>query len=156
MVDVIELPGGACACLTLGEVIRVGPSARSNEPDAAARAATEIVLLNNDGRVIGRLRFRACTRCRTGRILDIWVCDTWQRQGLGRELVDSLLALRPGSRWSTTLQSRDGRAFFLAMTQETSVALAHDNPLCCHLMGSLRRWWQRVLNRWLSRWPRVQ
>ncbi|WP_191971332.1 GNAT family N-acetyltransferase [Streptomyces luteolifulvus] len=132
----------------------MGPTSRANEPAAAARAPTEVVLLNDDGRVIGRLRFRACPTCRTGRILDIWVCDDWQRQGLGRELVHSLLAPRPGYRWSTTLQSRDGRALFLAMTHETSVALDHDGPLCCHLMGSLRRWWQRVLNHWSPGWTR--
>ncbi|WP_159038119.1 GNAT family N-acetyltransferase [Streptomyces sp. WM6386] len=52
-----------------------------------ARAATEIVLLDHDDHLIGRLRFRACPACRTGRILDIWVCDAWQHQGLGRELL---------------------------------------------------------------------
>ncbi|WP_307036100.1 GNAT family N-acetyltransferase [Streptomyces canus] len=114
----------------------------------SARTPTGIVLLDPDNHLIGRLRFRACPACRTGRILDIWVCDAWQRQGLGRELVHSLLARRPGYRWSTTLQTRDGRAFFLAMTQETTVALPRDGPLCCHLMGSIRRTWRGLLDHW--------
>ena len=108
---------------------------------------TEFVLLDQGGRLVGRLRFRVCHECRTGRILDVWVHDSRQRQGLGRELVHSLLAQCPGYRWSTTLQTRDGRAFFTAMTQETGVALPHHGPLCRHLMGSFRRTWQRLLTR---------
>ncbi|MFJ4791078.1 GNAT family N-acetyltransferase [Streptomyces sp. NPDC088794] len=112
---------------------------------ASARTPVEIVLLDPDDHLVGRLRFRACPACRTGRILDIWVCDAWQHQGLGRELVHSLLAYHPGYRWNTTLQTRDGRAFFLAMVQETTIALPHGGPLCCHLTGSFRRTWRTLL-----------
>ncbi|MGW3413124.1 GNAT family N-acetyltransferase [Streptomyces sp. NPDC000888] len=116
-----------------------------------ARTPTEIVLVDRDDHLIGRLRFRACQTCRAGRILDIWVCDSWRHQGLGRELVRSLLTHRPGYRWTTTLQTRDGRAFFLAMAQESTVILPHGSPLCCHLMGSIRRTRQGLLDRWSPR-----
>lgn len=113
---------------------------------SASGGPTELVLLDPCNRVIGRLRFRACQTCRTGRILDIWICDTWQRQGMGQELVCSLVAHRPGYRWSTTLQSGAGRAFFLAMTRETAVALPQGGPMCSHLMGWFRRTWRRLLD----------
>ncbi|MGW2385565.1 GNAT family N-acetyltransferase [Streptomyces sp. NPDC001658] len=126
----------------------MGPSVRWNGLAASsARTSTEIVLLDPEDHLIGQLRFRACPECRTGQILDIRVCDAWQRQGLGRELVHSLLAHRLGYRWSTTLQTRDGRAFFLAMTEETAVALPHGGPLCGHLMGRIRRTWRGFLDR---------
>ncbi|WP_328687862.1 GNAT family N-acetyltransferase [Streptomyces phaeochromogenes] len=118
-------------------------SVASLYPDTSA----EIVLHDQGDSVIGRLRFRACQKCRTGRILDIWICDTWQRQGLGRELLHCMIARRPGYRWSTTLQSRQGRGFFKVMTRETTVALPHDGPLCPHLMGWFRRQKQRLLAR---------
>jgi N-acetylglutamate synthase-like GNAT family acetyltransferase len=54
-----------------------------------AGALAEIVVRDRCDSVIGRLRFRACQKCRTGRILNIWIRDTWQRQGLGRELLQS-------------------------------------------------------------------
>lgn len=115
-------------------------------PTAAPSGPTELVLLDPRNRVIGQLRFTACPACRTGRILDIWICDTWQRQGMGQELVCFLLAIHPGYRWSTTLQSGPGRAFFLAMTRETTVALPQGGPLCSHLMGWFRRTWRRLLH----------
>ncbi|MGW0747630.1 GNAT family N-acetyltransferase [Streptomyces sp. NPDC002817] len=108
---------------------------------------TEFVLLDQGGRLVGRLRFRVCQKCRTGRILDVWIQDSRQRQGLGRELIHSLLAQCPGYRWSTTLQTRDGRAFFSVMAQETTVALPHSGPLCRHLMGWLQRTRQHLLHR---------
>lgn len=123
------------------EPVRLSYSATS-----ASGGPTELVLLDRCNRVIGRLRFRACQTCRTGRILDIWICDTWQRQGMGQELVCSLLAHRPGYRWSTTLQSSAGRGFFLAMTRETTVPLPQGGPLCSHLMGWFRRTWRRLLD----------
>ncbi|MFG2456567.1 GNAT family N-acetyltransferase [Streptomyces sp. NPDC048523] len=124
------------------------PSPRWNSLAASsAITPTEIVLRDRNDRLIGQLRFHACPACRTGRILDIWVCDAWQHQGLGRELVHCLLAHRPGYRWSTTLQTQAGRAFFLAMAQETTVAWPHAEPLCCHLTGSFRRIWRALLDR---------
>jgi GNAT superfamily N-acetyltransferase len=111
----------------------------------AATAATEIVLFDRDDRLIGRLRFRACPSCRTGRILDIWVGDGRRHQGLGRRLIRTLLARHPGYRWSTTLQTPEGRGFFQQITEETGVALPHGGPLCRHLMGALRRAWRSLL-----------
>ncbi|MEV6960313.1 GNAT family N-acetyltransferase [Streptomyces sp. NPDC051207] len=110
----------------------------------AATAATEIVLFDRDDRLVGRLRFRVCPSCRTGRILDIWVGDGRRRQGLGHRLARTLLARHPGHRWSTTPQTREGRAFFRGVTEETGVPLPHDGPLCPHLMGVLRRGWRSV------------
>ncbi|MEI5525666.1 N-acetyltransferase [Streptomyces brasiliscabiei] len=109
---------------------------------AAPGGTAELILRDPRGRVVGRLRFRACRACRTGRLLDLWVCEMWQRQGLGRGLVCSLFA----HRWNTTLQSRPGRAFFAAMTRETTLSLPHGGPLCPHLMGWLRRTWRRLLH----------
>lgn len=124
-----------------------GQPVRLTYVSAAAPGGTaEFILRGPCGRVIGRLRFRACRACRTGRILDLWVCDTWQRQGLGRGLVCSLFAHCRGYRWNTTLQSRPGRAFFAAMTRETTLSLSHGGPLCPHLMGWFRRTWRRLLH----------
>ncbi len=114
---------------------------------ASPGTATEIVLLDPEEHVIGRLRFRACPTCRTGRILDVWVCDARQRQGLGRDLVHSVLARCPGFQWSTTAQTRDGRGFFETMARESAVPLPHGGPLCCHLMGGFRRTWHGLLDR---------
>lgn len=110
--------------------------------------ATEIVLLDAQNAVIGRVRFRVCNECRTGRILDVWVLDTWQRQGLGRELVHSLLAYRPGLRWSTTRQTPQGQPFFSAMTKETAVPFPPGGALCVHLAGRFTRAWRRLISRY--------
>ncbi|OMI35452.1 GNAT family N-acetyltransferase [Streptomyces sparsogenes] len=115
---------------------------------ADARTTAEIVLLDRRKTVIGRLRFRVCRACRTGRILEIWVLDTWQRQGLGRDLIHSLLVHLPGLRWSTTPQTRLGRAFFIAMAEETSVPFPPLGPLCTHLEGRFTRVWRGVMSRW--------
>ncbi|MGW0844610.1 GNAT family N-acetyltransferase [Streptomyces sp. NPDC002787] len=112
----------------------------------AASGPVELVLTGPCGRVIGRLRFRTCRTCRTGRILNLWICDAWQRQGLGRELVCFVLDQCRDYRWNTTVQSRPGRAFFAAMTRETAVSLRHGSPLCPHLMGRFRRTWRRLLH----------
>lgn len=111
----------------------------------AAAAAAEVALLDRGDRPIGRLRFRVCASCRTGRVLDIWTDDGWQHQGLGRQLAHSLLACHPDHRWSTTPQTREGRAFFEKMAEETGVPLPRGGPLCLHLMGPLRRGWRSVL-----------
>jgi hypothetical protein len=119
--------------------------------DLAATAPTEIVLFDGDNRLVGRLRFRVCAACRTGRVLDVWTVDGRRRQGLGRHLTRTLLAPHPGYRWSTTLQTREGRAFFQAMADETGVPLPHGGPLCSHLMGAFRRWWRSLPEHWPHR-----
>lgn len=100
-------------------------------------APMEIVLHDRREHVVGRLRFRVCPACRTGRIHEVWINEEWQQQGLGREALHSLLDLHPGHRWSTTLQSRQGRAFFMAMARETSTDFPAGGPLCSHLRGRL-------------------
>ncbi|MCX4854934.1 GNAT family N-acetyltransferase [Streptomyces canus] len=115
---------------------------------SAPDTPTEIVLLDPGERVIGRLRFRTCQICRTGQIAHIWVCDVWQRQGLGRELLHSLLACRPGYRWTTTTQTSNGRAFFFAMAEETTMAWPQGAPLCRHLLGPLRQIWKDLSAHW--------
>ncbi|MEV0176309.1 GNAT family N-acetyltransferase [Streptomyces sp. NPDC050803] len=112
--------------------------------EAASGMPTEIVLLDGADRVIGRLSFRACRECRTGRILDIWIDESWQREGLGRELLRGLFARRPGHAWTTTSQTRQGQAFFTAMSLETGLTLAPGGPLCPHLVGRFRRMLARV------------
>ncbi|MHC3468940.1 GNAT family N-acetyltransferase [Streptomyces sp. 7R007] len=106
---------------------------------------TEIVLRDLRGTVVGHLRFRACEACRTGRIMDVWIRDSRQRQGLGRGLVHTLLGRYPGHRWSTTLQTGAGRSFFSALTDETSVPFPQGGPLCEHLAGRLTRAWHRAM-----------
>ncbi|MCX5006684.1 GNAT family N-acetyltransferase [Streptomyces sp. NBC_00638] len=107
--------------------------------------ALEIVLLAPGQHAVGRLRFQVCPDCRTGRILDIWVSEDWQRQGLGREAQRSLLALHPAHRWTTTTQSRQGRSFFTAMARETQTGFPAAGPLCPHLRGRFGRLTHRVL-----------
>ncbi|MQY39832.1 hypothetical protein SRB17_78600 [Streptomyces sp. RB17] len=102
----------------------------------------EIVLFGPGRQTVARLRFLVCADCRTGRIVDIWVSEDWQRQGLGREILHSLLALHPDHRWSTTTQSRPGRSFFAAMTRETQTGFPASGPLCPHLRG----WFGRLTN----------
>ncbi|MHB9858515.1 GNAT family N-acetyltransferase [Streptomyces sp. YIM S03343] len=114
---------------------------------ADQRAAAEMVLLDPQSTVIGRLRFRTCNSCRTGLILDIWIHETFQRQGLARELVHDLLAHRHGFRWTTTRQTTLGQHFFRAMTQETSVSFSHGGPLCVHVAGPFARMWRRLISR---------
>ncbi|WKX06464.1 GNAT family N-acetyltransferase [Streptomyces sp. NL15-2K] len=133
----------------------MGPDEPTSAQLWSTGTPTEIVMLDPDGRVVGRLRFRACRTCRAGRILDIWVCEAWRHQGLGRELVHSLLAHRPGYLWTTTSQTPDGRAFFLTMARETAVVFPHGGALCRHLMGPFRRSWRYLLAHWSPRRPRA-
>ncbi len=123
-----------------------GRSLRLNRVTVAPSSPAELVLTGPCGSVIGRLRFRVCRTCRAGRIMSLWICDTWQRQGLGRELVYFLLAQHRGYRWNTTPQSRLGRAFFAAVAQESAVSLRRGSPLCPHLMGWCRWTWRRLLH----------
>ncbi|WP_282700617.1 GNAT family N-acetyltransferase [Streptomyces sp. CC219B] len=120
------------------------PGRLNGTAESVSGMPTEIVLFDGADRVIGRLTFRVCRECRTGRILDIWIDETWQREGLGRELVRGLLARHPGHAWTTTSQTRQGQAFFTAMSRETGLSLAPGGPLCPHLVGRLRRLLTRV------------
>ncbi|WP_406132152.1 GNAT family N-acetyltransferase [Streptomyces sp. NBC_00989] len=103
--------------------------------------------MDGEQKVVGRLRFRVCSPCRTGQILDIWVSEARQRQGLGREALCCLLTRCPNYRWTTTTQSRPGRAFLLAMTQETTTDLPPGGPLCSHLRGWPSRLWHHMMRR---------
>ncbi|MFF4021169.1 GNAT family N-acetyltransferase [Streptomyces sp. NPDC001843] len=110
-------------------------------------STTEMVFLDSQHTVVGRLRFRMCGACHTGLILDVWISDDWQRQGLGRELVQTLVAHHSGVRWSTTRQTPQGRPFFSAMAEETSVPFPQRGALCVHLAGRLTRAWRRLTSR---------
>lgn len=114
-------------------------------PDQHSTA--EMVLVDSRHAEIGRLRFRMCDACRTGLILDVWILDGWQRQGLGRELVHTLVAYHSGVRWSTTRQTLHGRPFFSAMTEETLVPFPRCGALCAHLEGRFTRAWRRLTSR---------
>lgn len=110
----------------------------------APHAPSTIALHLERGPLIGQVDFRLCHACRTGRIQQIWITETWQRQGLGRQALHTALAQAPGYRWNTTTQSRQGRAFFRAMSEETGVELCSRTPPCAHLMGRYRRLWRLV------------
>ena len=116
-------------------MVRLGPGTRGRG---------EVVLSDAAGAVIGQLSFRFCLQCRTGRIQNIWINEVYQRQSLGRQAVQTLLAAVPGCQWSTTVRSRAGHAFFQAMDRETEVSFPPRGPLCPHVAGSWRRWGRRL------------
>lgn len=105
----------------------------------------EIVLFDHRKDEIGWLRFRACRACRTGRIMGIWISEDQRRQGLGSAAVHSLLALHPGWQWTTSAKSREGRAFFSTVEEDTATDFPTAGPLCPHLRGGVRRLLQRVI-----------
>ncbi|MEV0445792.1 GNAT family N-acetyltransferase [Streptomyces spectabilis] len=111
---------------------------------ATPHAPAAVALHLERGLLIGQVDFRLCHACRTGRVQRIWVNETWQRQGLGRQALHSALAQAPDYRWTTTLQSRQGRAFFRAMATETGADLTSRTPPCPHLMSRYGRLWRRV------------
>ncbi|WP_051854630.1 GNAT family N-acetyltransferase [Streptomyces sp. NRRL B-1347] len=111
---------------------------------ATPHAPSAIALHLERGPLVGQVDFRLCHTCRTGRIQRIWINETWQRQGLGRQALHSALAQGPDYRWNTTMQSRQGRAFFRAMAAETGAELSSRTPPCPHLMGRYDRLWRRV------------
>ena len=127
-------------------VLKDGRAERTHPPKR--RVTNEIVLTDDRGTVVGKLRFQSCPECRTGRIRDVWIMDTWQRQGLGRGCIEDLLTRFPDLRWTTTLQTRAGQAFFTAMTEETSVPFPAGGPLCVHLTGTMTYLWRRATSRW--------
>ena len=110
------------------------------------QSTTEVVLLDSRHTVIGRLRFRLCGACHKGLILDVWVVDEWRGQGLGRELVHTLVVRHSGVQWSTTRQTRQGRPFFSAMAQETEIPFPQSKALCVHLEGRFTRAWRRLVH----------
>ncbi|MFE7860146.1 GNAT family N-acetyltransferase [Streptomyces sp. NPDC057403] len=122
------------------------PACRPDDVTIADRQmTTEMVFVDRNGTTIGRLRFRVCCACHAGRVLDIWVHDEWQRHGLGRELVQSLLLRFPGLSWNTTLQTRQGQLFFTAMAEDTSVPFPRGGPLCPHVAGRFTHAWRRAI-----------
>jgi GNAT superfamily N-acetyltransferase len=114
-------------------LVRLG----GRDTDQGRAATEELHALDLRDSVVARLRVRVCARCRTGRILDIWVERAWQRQGVGRELVEALLLAHPGHRWTTTRQTVVGRVFFTAMHEETDVPFPPGLAPCPRLGGRL-------------------
>lgn len=97
-----------------------------------------IQALDADGHSVGRLDFQVCRPCGRGHITNIAV--ERQGEGIGREVVHLALASYPDAYeygWSTSRQSRQGRAFFLAMAEETGVAFLPRAGRCTH-MGRTR------------------
>jgi hypothetical protein len=94
-----------------------------------------VLLHDASGALVGQVRFRLCAPCRTGRLLGIWILESRRQEGLGRRAVRVTLAQGHGYRWNTTLQTRPGRGFFLAVTAHEGVPLRHGRPLCPHLLG---------------------
>ncbi|MEU8483934.1 GNAT family N-acetyltransferase [Streptomyces sp. NPDC048641] len=109
-----------------------------------ARGAGEVLLHDERGTLVGQVRFRLCAPCRTGRLLGIWILESRRQEGLGRRAVRVALAQGHGYRWNTTLQTRPGRGFFLAVTAHDGVPLPRGRPLCPHLMGPLGKALRRL------------
>ncbi|MEU6658182.1 hypothetical protein [Streptomyces sp. NPDC046821] len=99
----------------------------------------ELRLHDERGTLVGQVRFRLCARCRTGRLLGIWILDSRRREGLGQSALRVTLAHGNGYRWNTTLQSRAGRRFFRSVAAHEGLPLPHGRPLCPHLPGPLGR-----------------
>ncbi|MEU9396402.1 GNAT family N-acetyltransferase [Streptomyces sp. NPDC048324] len=112
---------------------------------AGQRKTNELFLADRNGIMIGRLRFSVCRDCGTGRVIDVWVPDEWQRQGLGRELVHAVFLRFPGLQWNTTAQPLPGRLFFKTMSEETSAPLQPGHPLCPHVAERFTRAWRRAV-----------
>ncbi|WP_432164463.1 GNAT family N-acetyltransferase [Streptomyces sp. bgisy031] len=104
-------------------------------PPRTPRGAGEVLLHDESGALVGQVRFRLCARCRVGRLLGIWILESRRQEGLGRRAVRVALARGHGYRWNTTLQTRPGRGFFLALTAHDGVRLRHGRALCPHLLG---------------------
>ncbi|MFD3475458.1 GNAT family N-acetyltransferase [Streptomyces sp. NPDC058695] len=104
-------------------------------PPRSAHGAGEVLLHDEGGALVGQVRFRLCAPCRTGRLLGIWILESRRQEGLGRRAVRVALAQGHGYRWNTTLQTRPGRGFFLAVTAHEGVPLGRGRPLCPHLLG---------------------
>ncbi|RVU28744.1 hypothetical protein EOT10_02430 [Streptomyces antnestii] len=113
-------------------------------PPRAPGGAGEVLLHDERGALVGQVRFRLCARCRTGRLLGIWILESRRQEGLGRRALRVTLAHGPGYRWNTTLQSRPGRGFFRAVAAHGAVPLSHGRPLCPHLLGGLGRVLRRL------------
>ncbi|MGW1948340.1 hypothetical protein ACWCRC_28985, partial [Streptomyces sp. NPDC001940] len=90
-------------------------------PPRTARGAGEVLLHDESGALVGQVRFRLCAPCRAGRLLGIWILESRRQEGLGRRVVRVALAHGHGYRWNTTLQTRLGRGFFLAVTAHDGV-----------------------------------
>ncbi|RFC71374.1 hypothetical protein DXZ75_30245 [Streptomyces sp. AcE210] len=112
-----------------------GPVRFTSIPPRTARGAGEVLLHDESGALVGQVRFRLCAPCRAGRLLGIWILEPRRQEGLGRRAVRVALAQGHGYRWNTTLQTRPGRGFFLAVTAHEGVPLRHGRPLCPHLLG---------------------
>jgi len=116
-----------------------GPVRLTSIPPRTPSGAGEVLLHDACGTLVGQVRFRLCARCRTGRILGIWILESRRQEGLGRRAMRVALAHGHGHRWNTTLQTGPGRGFFLAVTAHEGVPLPHGRPLCPHLMGPFGR-----------------
>jgi GNAT superfamily N-acetyltransferase len=79
------------------------------------------------------LIWNICHVCRCGVIAKISMIPEWQRQGLGRRLVQWALRGGPGYEWVTSSQSPEGQQFFPALARETGTALTNRGEACAHI-----------------------
>lgn len=108
-------------------------------PPRTARGAGEVLLHDASGVLVGQVRFRLCAPCRAGRSSASGSWSHAVRKGSAGRAVRVALAQGHDHRWNTTLQTRPGRGFFLAVTAHEGVPLRHGRPLCPHLLGPFGR-----------------
>ncbi|MFD5398612.1 GNAT family N-acetyltransferase [Streptomyces sp. NPDC127097] len=80
-----------------------------------------------------RLSWNICAPCRRGHIAKIYIADHWQRQGLGRRMVQRAMQRAEDYHWTTTHQSPQAQQFFPALARETGAAFTTQVPVCEHI-----------------------
>jgi GNAT superfamily N-acetyltransferase len=92
-----------------------------------------IFILDEHERGLGHVDYQICHGCRVGCINEIAVLEHLRREGLGRWMLEEALECGPTYHWVTTRQSRHGRLFFAAATDETGVAFQTGGTCCPHI-----------------------
>lgn len=101
-------------------------------PPAEPVGLRVIYMYDRQGYDIGTLVWRVCSSCRWGVIAKISISPEYQRQGLGRRLINRALRDGPGYGWVTSGQSPDAKKFFPALTGETGVTFTERGSVCQH------------------------
>ncbi|WP_339135029.1 N-acetyltransferase [Streptomyces sp. f51] len=78
-------------------------------------AGEECLLLVHIRRVIGRVTYRACSRCAEGVITDVVLEEPFRDCGLGTRALSHLRSLYPAITWRTTLDTRLTRTLLRRM-----------------------------------------
>jgi len=94
-----------------------------------------IKMYDRNGYDVGQLVWMVCDECGVGSINKISIVDWFQRQGLGRRLVQRAVADGPDYRWRTTGQSPMAKKFFPVIELETGMTIPEHASICEHLHG---------------------